>query len=80
MPATVIHAAVFTAGALIGGSLAAIATRRNSPLPRQPSQREDIETDARSGRTQLPESPASLAAQSILKYGNPGKLLHFFAT
>ncbi|TFK67882.1 hypothetical protein BDN72DRAFT_842476 [Pluteus cervinus] len=72
MPATVIHAAIFTAGALIGGSLAAIATRRN--LPRQPAERAVIEIDTYTGRTQLSESQASFAASSILKYGNPGPI------
>ncbi|KAF8737135.1 hypothetical protein AX14_013413 [Amanita brunnescens Koide BX004] len=74
MPASVaIHAAVFTAGALIGGGITAAVVNRNRlqqqpklPDHELPSPAMDVITTGRPG--------ALTVASGVLKYGNPGPI------
>jgi endonuclease G len=74
----VVHAAVFTAGALLGGGIAAVvANRRKEGLPPPaPSTPAIVQVD-RAGRAQFSESVRDVAVSlpPALKNGHPGKLL-----
>ncbi|KAG6874328.1 hypothetical protein C0995_001553 [Termitomyces sp. Mi166 len=77
---TLIRAAFFAAGALVGGGVAtAISSRNQSTVPPRPallaSDAPLIELDkARKARLQEAALVPSTAASSILKYGNPGPI------
>lgn len=75
---TIIHAAVFTAGALIGGGItAAVSSRqkhtqtRTSEQGRTPAPVIDVDP---SGKTKLSSIGATSDLTPVLRYGHPGTL------
>lgn len=71
MPSSaIVHAAIFTAGALLGGGIAAAVSRNQRPGPgqvRTPAPVIDIDP---TGKTKLSVVPRS--DLPVLKYGYPG--------
>jgi endonuclease G len=66
MPSSaIVHAAVFTAGALLGGGIAAAVSRNQRP--RTPAPVIDVDP---TGKTKLSVVPRS--DLPVLKYGHPG--------
>ncbi|KAF8644132.1 hypothetical protein AX16_008660 [Volvariella volvacea WC 439] len=83
MPGALVHAAVFAAGALVGGGIAAVTTanRRSAvPIHTAPSQTLDstlpvLRLDQQTGQATLSEATSQLPSSTpVLKYGNPGPI------
>ncbi|KAF8197399.1 hypothetical protein BJ912DRAFT_922851 [Pholiota molesta] len=85
--AAIVHAAVFTAGALLGGGLAVAVSNKNRaayapPVPYTPSPRHTeaisgpvIDLDTASGKTNISKELSITAnLPAVLKYGNPGPI------
>ena len=71
MPGSVVvHAAVFTAGALLGGGIAAAVAHRNQQQLGRPSPIIEVDT---TGKGTLSSTTGALTvASGTLKHGNPG--------
>lgn len=84
MPGSVmIHAAVFAAGALLGGGIAAVVTSRKTEqlVPTRSSMvvstpRPVLEVDA-AGKAKVLDTAIALLPP-VLKYGNPGNKLEMY--
>ncbi|PFH46115.1 hypothetical protein AMATHDRAFT_70601 [Amanita thiersii Skay4041] len=84
MPGSVVvHAAVFTAGALLGGGVAAAIANRRSQLalpppphtPQVPTKQVPVmDVDVR-GRIKVAEPSPLPVAHEVLRYGNPGPIV-----
>ena len=75
MPGTaIIRAAIFTAGAVVGGCVAtAVSINRNRPVTSKPDQPQPvIWLDATGKSTISSELTATSNLLPVLKYGNPG--------
>ncbi|KAF9475676.1 mitochondrial nuclease [Pholiota conissans] len=84
--AVIVHAAVFTAGAVIGGGLAVAVSNKNratqpppiipyTPAPRPNESTPVIGLDIISGKTQLSKGLTITSnLPAVLKYGNPGPI------
>jgi endonuclease G len=83
--AAIVHAAVFTAGALLGGGLAVAVSNKNratyappvsytpSPRPTEAISGPVIDLDTASGKTNISKELSITAnLPAVLKYGNPG--------
>ncbi|KAF5330525.1 hypothetical protein D9619_005686 [Psilocybe cf. subviscida] len=80
--AAIIHAAVFTAGAVLGGGIAAAVTSKKREIPAAPVAHHPSAVPSApivgltpGGRTQLSTAPGVASALApALKYGNPGPI------
>ncbi|CCM03838.1 uncharacterized protein FIBRA_05987 [Fibroporia radiculosa] len=78
MPAaTIVHAACFAVGALVGGGVAVVAGRRQAPIIPIPTLGSPQPVlDVRPGGVTQISTPSTVyaAQQQVLKYGNPGPI------
>ncbi len=78
MPSSaIVHAAVFTAGALLGGGIAAAVSSRQKFTPAHVKSPAPVIGIDITGTTKIsPELSVSYVLSSPLKYGHPGALCH----
>ncbi|KAH7909141.1 hypothetical protein BJ138DRAFT_1067560 [Hygrophoropsis aurantiaca] len=70
----IIHAACFAVGAVVGGSVIAVTTRRQIPLPPTTDTKTVIELGPGGTAKFLGSSAANELGGTVLKYGNPGPI------
>ena len=76
--ATLVRAAIFAAGAIVGGGVATIiSSKRQSPRPSSQTQGAIVDLDE-AGKTRMGGAGTAVAPKNplsaVLKYGNPGEV------